>query len=266
VNWMRFCASSPTRSPSRGRIPACAGAGSPRADRGRASGCCRSCLRGVRQGHLGSAAQNRLGPGMRGLRGPQQHRHMRSLWPAGAHQRPARTCSACGQRRTVAKITKAGPVCASCYQQPQRPCGRCGRLRKIAKRATPASPDLCHGCYQGTSAVCMVCGKTRPCQRIGTGSPICRQCRIPVQAEWPGGPVWTGCYEHVRRHPAPCARCQAVRPLIGKDDRGWPVCGPCAGAPGLGLLLPGMRPWRGNPQRPAVLPLRARRARPGPAR
>jgi len=41
--------------------------------------------------------------------------------------RPARTCSACGQQRTVAGSTDAGPVCASCYQAPQRPCGRCGR-------------------------------------------------------------------------------------------------------------------------------------------
>jgi hypothetical protein len=55
--------------------------------------------------------------------------------------RPARTCSACGDQRTVATITDAGPVCASCYQQPQRPCGRCGRLRKIARRATAVSPN-----------------------------------------------------------------------------------------------------------------------------
>lgn len=37
--------------------------------------------------------------------------------------RPVRTCSACGQQRTVAGTTDAGPVCASCYQAPQRPCG-----------------------------------------------------------------------------------------------------------------------------------------------
>ena len=30
--------------------------------------------------------------------------------------RPARTCSVCGQQRTVAGTTGAGPVCASCYQ------------------------------------------------------------------------------------------------------------------------------------------------------
>jgi len=160
--------------------------------------------------------------------------------------RPARTCSACGQQRTVAKITDTGPVCASCYQQPQRPCGRCGRLRKIAKRATEASPDLCYSCYQGATAVCAVCEKTRPCQRVSSGSPVCRQCRTrpprpcfrcgrdrPVQAEWPAGPVCTGCYEHIRRHPAPCACCQATRPLIGKDEDGRQVCGPCADAPGL---------------------------------
>jgi hypothetical protein len=160
--------------------------------------------------------------------------------------RPARTCSACGQQRTVAGTTDAGPVCASCYQAPQRPCGHCGRTRKIARRATESTPDLCYSCYQGTSAVCSVCGETRPCQRISSGSPICRGCRVrpprtcfrcgrdrPVQAEWPAGPVCTGCYEHVRRHPAECAGCGAVRPLVGSDEPGRPVCGPCAGTPGL---------------------------------
>jgi hypothetical protein len=160
--------------------------------------------------------------------------------------RPLRTCCACGKLCTVAGTTDAGPVCASCYQQPQRPCGRCGRPRKIAKRATADSPDLCYGCYQGASAICSVCGETRSCQRIASGSPICRNCRTrtprpcfrcgrsrPVQADWPIGPVCVGCYEHVRRHPAACGRCRVVRPLIGSDERGELICGPCAGASGL---------------------------------
>lgn len=160
--------------------------------------------------------------------------------------RPARTCSACGQQRTVAGSTDAGLVCASCYQAPQRPCGRCGRTRKIARRATASAPDLCYGCYQGAMAVCSACGETGPCQRITSGTPICRACRTrpprpcfrcgrdrPVQAEWPAGPVCVGCYEHVRRHPAECAGCGVVRPLIGSDEQKRPVCGPCSGAPGL---------------------------------
>lgn len=160
--------------------------------------------------------------------------------------RPARTCSACGQQRTVAGSTEAGPVCASCYQAPQRPCGRCGRNRKIARRATASDPDLCYGCYQGAVSVCSVCGQARSCQRISSGSPICRSCRArpprpcsrcgrdrPVQAEWPAGPVCVGCYEHVRRHPAECAGCGVVRPLIGSSEEGRPLCGPCAGAAGL---------------------------------
>jgi hypothetical protein len=114
------------------------------------------------------------------------------------------------------------------------------------RRATASTPDLCYSCYQGASAVCSVCGETRPCQRISSGSPICRSCRTrplhpcsrcgrnrPVQAEWPAGPVCVGCYERVRRHPAQCAGCGAVRPLIGNDDLGRPVCGPCAGIPAL---------------------------------
>jgi hypothetical protein len=160
--------------------------------------------------------------------------------------RPARACSACGQQRTVAGTTDARPVCASCYQAPQRPCGRCGQTRKIARRATATTPDLCYSCYKGAVAVCSACGETRPCQRISSGSPICRACRIrpprpcfrcgrdrPVQADWPAGPVCVGCYEHVRRHPAECAACGAVRPLVGRDGQTRPVCGPCAGTPGL---------------------------------
>jgi hypothetical protein len=83
---------------------------------------------------------------------------------------PVRTCSACGQQRTVAGTIDKGSVCASCYQAPQRPCGRCGRTRKIAKRATASTPDLCYGCYQGAWVVCSVCGSTRPCQRISSGA------------------------------------------------------------------------------------------------
>ncbi len=107
-------------------------------------------------------------------------------------------------------------------------------------------PDLCYSCYKGALAVCSVCGETRPCQRISSGSPICRTCRArplrpcfrcgrdrPVQAEWPAGPVCVGCYEHVRSHPAQCAGCEVVRPLIGTDEQGRPICGPCAGAPRL---------------------------------
>jgi hypothetical protein len=56
--------------------------------------------------------------------------------------RPARTCSACGQQRTVAGTTDAGPVCASCYQAPQRPCGRCGQTRKIAQAGNNNRPRL----------------------------------------------------------------------------------------------------------------------------
>jgi hypothetical protein len=69
----------------------------------------------------------------------------------------------------------------------------------------------------------------------GPPSPACFRCGRdrPVQAEWPAGPVCTGCYEHVRRHPAECAACGAVRPLVGSDEQARPVCGPCAGAPGL---------------------------------
>ena len=52
--------------------------------------------------------------------------------------RPVRTCSACGQQRTVAGSTDAGPVCASCYQAPQRPCGTAaGPARSLGGRQHP---------------------------------------------------------------------------------------------------------------------------------
>jgi hypothetical protein len=124
--------------------------------------------------------------------------------------------------------------------------GAAGRTARSPGGATATAPDLCYSCYQGASAVCSACGETRPCQRISSGSPICRSCRArpprpyfrcgrdrPVQAEWPAGPVCVGCYEHVRRHPAKCAGCGVVRPLIGSNEQGRLVCGPCAGSAGL---------------------------------
>jgi len=159
------------------------------------------------------------------------------------------TCARCGQAKRIYARRPEGGICSACYDKDEQvvtECSGCGRTRKIARRATASTPDVCYSCYQGASATCSVCGETRPCQRVSSGSPICRSCRTrpprpcfrcgrnrPVQAEWPAGPVCSGCYEHVRRHPAECAGCGAVRPLIGSNDQGRPVCGPCAGTPEL---------------------------------
>jgi hypothetical protein len=155
------------------------------------------------------------------------------------HTRPLHTCASCGARRPASAFTSTGPVCAACYRAPTRSCGRCGQRRPIARRANGDAPDLCYGCYQGRDATCSVCARVRPCQRLGSGRPICKTCRPrpprpcfhcrrsrPVQAEWPAGPVCVACYERIRRHPAPC---RARRPLIGRDDTGARICGPCSG-------------------------------------
>lgn len=104
--------------------------------------------------------------------------------------RPARICSACGQQRTVAAITGAGPVCAPCYEAPQRPCGRCGRVRKIAKRARGDSPDLCYGCYQGATAVCSVCGKTQLCSGCRGRRALAHGASRRRFAGWRSKPSW----------------------------------------------------------------------------
>lgn len=148
--------------------------------------------------------------------------------------RPARTCSACGQQRTVAGTTDAGPVCASCYQAPQRPCGRCGRTRKVARRATASAPDLCYSCYQGTSAVCSVCGEIGPCQRISSGSPICRGCRAVL----PGPATGAGAIAQSRRNgpsdrsvPAATSMSAATQPSAQDAERyvRWLVATPWEG-------------------------------------
>lgn len=192
--------------------------------------------------------------------------------------RSARTCSVCGLQRTVAGSTDAGPVCASCYQAPQRPCGRCGRTRKIARRATASDPDLCYGCYQGAAAVCSTCGETRPCQRISSGSPICRSCRPrpswrcvrcgrdrPVQAEWPR---WAGLRRLLRACPPPPRRMRRLRggPAADRQQRGGKTgLRAVRRGPRAGLHLPRVRPGRGNPQQSALFPLRPGRTHPAPA-
>jgi hypothetical protein len=42
----------------------------------------------------------------------------------------------------------------------------------------------------------------------------------------------------VRKHPATCARCGRIRPLIGADSAGTTICGPCAGQPDRDYTCP----------------------------
>ncbi len=58
----------------------------------------------------------------------------------------------------------------------------------------------------------------------------CGHCgrRCVVAAEWPIGPVCGTCYRYIRTHPGLCPGCSQLAALVGTDDDGRPVCGPCA--------------------------------------
>jgi len=43
------------------------------------------------------------------------------------------------------------------------------------------------------------------------------------------GPICGPCFATVRRAPERCAHCHQIRPLVGADDQGARVCGPCSG-------------------------------------
>lgn len=163
-------------------------------------------------------------------------------------QRPDHRCASCGAVGPAALLTDQGAFCHRCYERhhrPRRPCGRCGRLARIARNAVGDQPDLCENCYRGPRMPCSRCGRIRPCQRVGSGKPICatcysreerprRQCARchrsrPVLAYWPIGAVCHSCYTAILRAPAQCARCRTLQPLIGRGPDGAGICGPCAG-------------------------------------
>lgn len=157
---------------------------------------------------------------------------------------PLPGCAGCGRsdRQLNRRDAYGRRVCATCYQSPARPCGQCGRARPVARRGSGEQPDLCSSCHQGVVGVCSICGRTRVTHRAAEGSLRCQGCiprpprrcaecgrSGPVQADWPIGPVCTGCYTRVRASPATCPVCRHRRPLIGVDSAGGRVCGPCVG-------------------------------------
>jgi hypothetical protein len=157
---------------------------------------------------------------------------------------PTHICIGCGQVKRAWLTTAEGPVCQECYPRyrDRRTCGRCGQTRPIKIRATADNPDLCDRCHHGPEAVCASCGRTRPRRRGPDGTWLCQSCapksrdtccrcdRIRVvKARWPIGPVCDTCYLAILNSPSECAHCRAVRPLIGLDPDGTPICGPCAG-------------------------------------
>lgn len=127
--------------------------------------------------------------------------------------RPKRSCAGCGRVDHVTAIVDGQDLCQRCYSAPVRACGQCGRERRVATRHQDGVADLCHSCYRTTVAECAICQQTRA-----------------VHTTWPLGPVCGVCYRRELRHPNGCESCRQRKALIGRNDRGERVCGPCAGS------------------------------------
>ena len=127
--------------------------------------------------------------------------------------RPKRACAGCGRVDHVTAIVDGQDLCQRCYSAPVRACGQCGRERRVATRHQNGVADLCHSCYRTPIAECAICGEKRA-----------------VHTTWPLGSICGVCYRRELRHPDGCGSCGQVKALIGRDDRGERVCGPCAGS------------------------------------
>ena len=127
--------------------------------------------------------------------------------------RPKRPCAGCGRVDHVTAIVDGEDLCQRCYPAPVRACGQCGRNRRIATRRQDGVADLCHRCYRTTIAECAICQEERA-----------------IHTTWPLGPGCGGCYRRELRHPVDCGSCGQRKALIGRNDRGERVCGPCAGS------------------------------------
>lgn len=158
------------------------------------------------------------------------------------------TCSSCGkENQRVHALTDEGPICPSCYRRGRtHQCHQCGRATVHARVADQAVGTwICYRCWIPPTAKCSECGRLRPCARgVASGRPVCSTCRRgprrPVQcaicektkavaAVLPRGPVCGPCVRQLRRLPQPCTTCEQARSLVGIDDDGNGVCGPCSG-------------------------------------
>jgi hypothetical protein len=159
---------------------------------------------------------------------------------------PRHVCVHCGRLSKAHSVGEEGPVCGACYfhyRRPRRLCGRCGHLRPISKRATTDEPDLCVNCYRGPEMTCTICGQVDSGHRNSDSEWVCRVCtpRIPqscagcgqsrpVHARLPLGPVCSSCHTRIHDSPRHCGICGDHRVLIGRDEEGRPICGPCSGS------------------------------------
>jgi hypothetical protein len=158
------------------------------------------------------------------------------------------TCASCGRDNCKAhKIIDIGPICGRCYHHDRRhQCVQCGRTTPHARRTGPGADTwTCYRCWEPPHATCSDCGEFKHCPRgWSMGRPVCATCRSrqrpdktcsrcgltkKMRTTLPMGPVCSPCYDAIRRRPESCACCGLVRPLVGRNDSGDGVCGPCCG-------------------------------------
>ncbi|WP_237735784.1 XRE family transcriptional regulator [Streptomyces sp. AA1529] len=155
--------------------------------------------------------------------------------------RPEHECIHCGKLRPAQTNTGDGPVCQVCYDSPPRLCDLCQQIKPISVRKTEGQPAICGDCYRGPKRTCVICGRLRHGFRRRGGEFHCASCRprrslpctdcgktLPVQANWPVGPLCNTCYARRRHTPASCAQCGTLRTLVGRTKDGN-ICGPCSG-------------------------------------
>ena len=158
------------------------------------------------------------------------------------------TCSSCGkENQRVHAVTDDGPICPGCYRRGRSyQCHQCGLVSARARVADRAAGTwVCQRCWAPPTVTCSECGRLRPCARgVASGRPVCATCRRgprrprlcaicehtkAVAAVLPRGAVCGPCVRQLRRHPQPCTKCGRVSTLVGVDDCGNGVCGPCSG-------------------------------------
>jgi hypothetical protein len=132
-------------------------------------------------------------------------------------------CGRCGRVSSVARRNDNGqPICQNCWRRDPRswkPCVSCGNRRRVAA-ITEAGP-VCQSCRPGPALSCSICGSVG--SRIGisraTGTPVCERCRkrwITCSSCGTGAPLKGG----TLREPL-CARC------LNPDPAFWRRCASC---------------------------------------
>lgn len=158
---------------------------------------------------------------------------------SACYERPKRPCDVCGNIDII--VSKRGGVsrCRACYEAPPAVCGLCGEERQTGKIIDGTA--ICKKCYKTPLHDCESCGRRARTRRCDSQR-VCYLCkpRDPqncfvchsdaiIAANWPLGRVCRKCYKDILNAAAPCHKCGCVAVLIGRDEQGHPICGPCAG-------------------------------------